>query len=388
MPNSRKRSQDVPLAHFEAAEELVQRLFEDAGWKTHAQVRLNHRQVDLVVGRGKEQYVVEVKAVSRGSSVPLEQPWSMAALRARAFADVKHKPMAIVVAPQISEAAAQRLFAHQQEFAPDVAVGIVDGRGFRHFDLPSLRELNAEPDSSRKSPMPNQKSAQNLFSDLNQWLMKVLLAPELQKGLIGAPQTLCRNATELAKSADCSIMSAHRFIEELRSEGFLDEASRNLRIVRREQLFKRWLGAKSHAHTDISYRMVLRRDLRKNLGHYFPQSRACLGLFAAADELGIGFVSGVPPYLLVDRAGVLPGGVESVQGASELIPSADGEPADVIVRVPKAVKSVMRGAVEPKGVRCSDVIQTWLDVANHGSRGEEQAALIWRTHLEKLVAAT
>jgi len=69
-----------------------------------------------------------------------------------------------------------------------------------------------------------------------------------------------------------------------------------------------------------------------------------------------------------------------------LIRAGDGEPVDLIVRIPKAVKSVMRGVVKPKGAPCSDIIQTWLDVSNHSSRGEVQADLIWQAHIKKLVA--
>lgn len=386
MSRDRKAANHVGAEPYNAPQELIRQALADGGWNVRAHELVKGREADLVISRGNEQYVVEVKAVPRGSSVPLEQPWSLAALRVRAAADERHKSLAIVVAPQVSEAAARRLVAHQQEFAPDVAIGILDSRGFRYFDVPSLSELNAEPDHSRKNPAAIRKSAPNLFSDLNQWLMKVLLAPELKPGLINAAQNLCRNASELSKSGNCSIMSAHRFIEDLKSEGFLDESSRHLRLVRREQLFKKWLGAKSHVQADAPYRMVIRRDLTKHFSHFFSTSRACLGLFSAARELGVGFVSGVPPHVLVDRVSVLPGGIDAVRGADELILSAEGDEADVVVRVPKAVKSAMRGAIEPKGVRCSDVIQTWLDVSNHGSRGEEQAELIWKAHLKQLVA--
>ncbi len=115
-------------------------------------------------------------------------------------------------------------------------------------------------------------------------------------------------------------------------------------------------------------------------------SRACFGLFAAANALDVGFVSGVPPHVLVDSASVLPNAPESLPGASELVRAGDGEPVDLIVRIPKTVKSVMRGVVKPKGAPCSDVIQSWLDVSNHRSRGAEQADLIWNAHIKKLVA--
>jgi hypothetical protein len=46
---------------------------------------------------------------------------------------------------------------------------------------------------------------------------------------------------------------------------------------------------------------------------------------------------------------------------------------------------MFRGAVPRGAGACSDVIQTWLDVASHPSRGNEQADLIYRKFLYKIV---
>ena len=45
------------------------------------------------------------------------------------------------------------------------------------------------------------------------------------------------------------------------------------------------------------------------------------------------------------------------------------------------MKSAFLGMVRPNRVACSDIIQCWLDVSNHGSRGAEQAEIMWRRHL-------
>lgn len=89
----------------------------------------------------------------------------------------------------------------------------------------------------------------------------------------------------------------------------------------------------------------------------------------------------MPPYVVVDRASVLPGGPDAVAASCELRNVESGESPDLIVRIPKAVKSVFRGVVCPNGLACSDIIQVWLDVSNHGSRGVEQAEFIWKRHL-------
>jgi len=66
------------------------------------------QQSDFEVSLGNVRYAVKVLSVPRGSSVPLEQPWSMASLQSRAAANNLSRPLAIVVAPRVSESAVQR----------------------------------------------------------------------------------------------------------------------------------------------------------------------------------------------------------------------------------------------------------------------------------------
>ena len=101
--------------------------------------------------------------------------------------------------------------------------------------------------------------------------------------------------------------------------------------------------------------------------------RACLALFAAAEALKLGFVEGVPPYVYVER-------IQSANLAAwkNLRPCESGEHPDVILRQAPAPQSVFRGLVRPDGMASCDVLQVWLDVSSHPSRGREQADLIRR----------
>jgi hypothetical protein len=51
---------------------------------------------------------------------------------------------------------------------------------------------------------------------------------------------------------------------------------------------------------------------------------------------------------------------------------------DVCVRVPRNDESVFRAVVLNDGVPVCDVLQVWLDIAQHPLRSREQADLIWR----------
>lgn len=57
---------------------------------------------------------------------------------------------------------------------------------------------------------------------------------------------------------------------------------------------------------------------------------------------------------------------------------ATEQEADLYVRIPANHESIFRGVVRREGVPVSDILQVWLDVGQHPSRGKEQADLIWR----------
>jgi hypothetical protein len=95
-------------------------------------------------------------------------------------------------------------------------------------------------------------------------------------------------------------------------------------------------------------------------------------LFEAAEALGIGFVHGVKPYLYLERLNA------EVLKDLGLSGEAEEKEADLFVRIPGNRESVFRGVVRKDHVPVSDILQVWLDVGQHPSRGKEQADLIWR----------
>jgi hypothetical protein len=123
-------------------------------------------------------------------------------------------------------------------------------------------------------------------------------------------------------------------------------------------------------------RFVLPGDREVQIGRMLASGRACLALFAAADALKLGFVSGVPPYVYVQR--LQPANLEAWKNLRLCEP---GEPPDIVLRQAPAPQSVFRGLVRPRGRATCDVIQVWVDIAAHPSRGREQAELIQKRAL-------
>lgn len=367
-----------PSSRGTAADSCVAALFERAGWRVRRDP--NDAGPNLTVRRKGIQYAVEVKSAPEGRSDRLVPLFAQAVLQAAHGASQKAAPLAVVAAPRVSRRAAEQVMAFAQRYAPDAAAGVIDFEGFAMFRGPQLEELNAE---GREVPSSVRQSVQNsgaLFSDLNQWMLKVLLAHELPELLLSGPRGQYRNASQLARAANVSVMSAFRFVQQFQREGYLHESSPHLRLVRREDLFRRWQALSARSPREMAMRFLLPGDPQTQLRRILASGRACLALFAAADALRLGFVSGVPPYIYVQR--IQPA---SLAAWKNLRAISIGEAPDVVVRQAPAPQSVFRGLVRPDGMAACDVVQVWLDVAAHPSRGREQADLIRKRVLHRLI---
>jgi len=334
----------------------------------------------LIVRRRGRAYAVRVKAAVEGRGDRLVPLLAQAVLESRRAAGRNGVPLAVVAAPRVAPRTAEQVIRFAEEYAPNAAVGVIGFDGFAMFRGPNLEELNS---LARPLPPGLQRSVRasgGLFSDLNQWMLKVLLAPEISEGLLRAPRGQYANASQLARAADVSIMTAFRLVRQLQQEGYLDERANHLRLVRRDDLLRRWQASAERAVREVPMRFVLPGAAEVQLGKVLAGGRACLALFAAADALRLGHVSGVPRYVYVER--LRP---SSLEAWKSLRPSAAGEPPDVIVRQAPAPRSVFRGMVQSAGGPASDVLQVWLDVAAHPSRGREQADHIRKRALQRLI---
>jgi hypothetical protein len=380
---------------------LVAEVFRRGGWKVREQS--GNRKPDLIAERTGEKYVIEIKRSSEGRKDRLIPLVSQAILEAQEGA--RHLPghpvaVAIVVANRIPQSVADQVKQFARRFAPEVGVGMMDFEGSRSFTGHGLEQLNSEQPGARRVVSPRyRQSLPQLFSDLNQWMLKVLLARHIPEHYLSAPRGDYHGATQLAAAADVSVMSAFRFIEQFSKAGFLEEQRLGLRAVRIEELMNRWAAATQGRASEVGVRWILRG--RKNalwlaLRSYVsakakqlpkrpdlevqhsqvPRVRACLGLFAAAEALGLGFVHGVQPYVYLER--IEPKVLESLGFSANNVDVAP----DVYLWVPRNDESVFRGVVVKEGVPVSDILQIWLDVSQHPARGREQADLIW----EKILA--
>jgi hypothetical protein len=305
------------------------------------------------------------------------------------------------MASRIPEPIARDLKDYAARVAPGVAIGIVDLDGRVHMVGPGLEALNAAPPRSALArPAAPAYQPFDLFSDVNQWMLKVLLAPRIPETLLNGPRIDVSGGAELARAAGVSQASGFRLVRHLLDAEFA-ERSGALRPARVSELLRRWQAANLKPPREIGMRWLIPGDaddqLRQALRRYSSEQqpiasprrrgesadplrpRVCLGLFAAADALGFGHVHGAARHVYIERLDPW------AWDALGLAPAQPGYPIDVCIRVPRAPRSVFRGAVLRDGILMCDILQVWLDVAEHPARGREQAREIWRRVLHSVV---
>jgi len=365
-------------------------LFRRAGWRVVKEPR-GELHADLLIERKRRRYVVEAKVGAEARRDRLLPLLSQAILQARAAARKSGggaRPLAIVASHHVPPSLADSLISFAKGVAPDVAVGVIDRNGGRRFSVAELQDLDAAPAVNRLPKAHAAVSAPRLFSDLNQWMLKLLLAPRVPEKLLAAPRAQYRNASELAKAAGVSVMSAFRFLSLLRSELFLAELAEPLQLVRVDELLRRWAAANHGPWREVPMRWiagegsqsleeavrkyVMRQeaDFAKPKARGRPLPRLCLGLFSAARALDLAIVHGAPQHLYI---------AEISDGALQVLGLRSArDRVDVYLRVPRAPESVFRAAVDDERLVVADALQVWLDLLEHPARGAAQAEEIKR----------
>ncbi len=374
------------------AEHLVAKWFLNQGWEVEPGGP-NH--ADFVLHIGEDQFEVEVKSLSEGRPDRVVPLLAQAILEAKTYSEraKNSKPMAVVCVNNIPAALFNNVLGFAEKHAPGVAVGILSADGLGLLKLADKNSIVVDQrnelrqKSRTKLVPPTAPQSVNLFSDLNQWMLKVLLSREVPEAMLTAPRGEYRTGAELAAGAKVSGMSVSRFLQQLRDDGFLGESPEgHLRLVRRQELFDRWGSFSLRRGAEAPMKFLFRASVPQQIDKLVQAQvgAACLGMFSAADALGLGFVSGVPPYIYVKS---LPGMGGADTGWEMVKPFPEGTP-DFIARQSIFAESTMRGAVHREGKVFTDVIQTWLDVAHHPSRGQEQADLILHKVIRPLIEAS
>ncbi|WP_282267983.1 hypothetical protein [Stenotrophomonas sp. PS02298] len=306
-------------------------LLEHAGWSVAIPPSSEHSRAapDLVIHQGPHRYAVELKTEAEGRPDRVLALLSQAILQASRYAaSMNMQPLAVVLVGSASSSLRQKFAEFQRNYAPDVAVGLLSDAGSSLFIGPGLAGLDREESRAHRMGKPAQlRKATNLFSDLNQWMLKVLLAPELPDRMLHAPRGKLFSGSDLAQAAEVSPMSASRFLRGMQEEGFIENSAGPLRLVRREELFRRWQSEAMRSSPELRMSYLVPAGGMRQLLKLAARLDACIGLFAAADLLKLGHVNGAIPHAYVRRLSPPLG-----KDWPGVVPSAPGEPPQVIIK--------------------------------------------------------
>ena len=224
-----------------AFEHIVGDVFRKAGCKVRSQVPLGDFRADLLVDAGGRHYLVQVKSLSEGRRDRLIPLLAQAILQAKTAAAKCQRPtvpVAIVASNRVPASVAEEARRFAVRHAPEVGAGVIDAEGLRVFTGLGLDRLDASPTRRVTVSLGSRPKLPQLFSDLNQWMLKILVGQTLQSSHLSVPREKFRNASQLAAAANVSTMTAYRLVHRLADQGFVDKGQDYLKLVRTEELLQ------------------------------------------------------------------------------------------------------------------------------------------------------
>ncbi len=280
------------------------------------------------------------------------------------------RPAFVIAAPRFGRRAVREAEQFLSKNDPEMEWGLVDGHGTVRLSMPSLGLDTNVYEVPVRGDSPSRHN-RRLFSDLNSWMLKILLLRKAPSEHWGGPRVKAGTPTELHRIADVSSETAHRFVRTFEEYDYLRRTKKGLKMVRVEALLEAWMAAERLAPPKrIPASWFLAGD--SSLESVFSptlNSQVVVGGFEACGRHGL--LHTPSPHLEIHVLGNWK--PEAADWKIEL----DGvdEPDLFLVESPYP-RSIVSGCVEHDDLPTVDIIQAALDVVHSSSRGAEQAQLI------------
>jgi len=449
----RKKNKKKHLSHPISISELIVRSFKDLGFELEDYEVVFHKskprlKVDFVLSRGNRQYAVELKS-SRQMHLSFMHLFPRAILRLQAVNRVASLlSIVAVLVDRLESRDIKRLEEYMNLYAPDMGWLLLDRqrRGvFKDQEKNQYALLNEEqiewvknlfsddyqfseaqnfllhknakglddPEYYKSSAGSSSSSSSYLsssifssspssslssskiklsFSDLDQWLIKVLLLSPLDIAhqFWGGPKGYAENAFQLSKQAGVSQMPANLWAQAMESSGYLKRIGRkNMIPLRIEALIEEWIGRYRFRDNRIyPFRSMFRvSNYDAFIGELFEEIRL------NSEKLG---ELGITAHLACKLHEVkhssaksihiyCRGDIHNVARILKLVPSEEERKADLFLVEPKYPKSVFGGVLKKKELPVCDILQCYLDLYYLPDRGREQAAIVYENIVSRII---
>ena len=294
-------------------------------------------------------------------------------------------------------------------YAPDLWWIVADANGNLVAHLPSgdeeeigdlrkrERALGFHPESVGSSPSffnshwSKQDSPMLSFSDLDQWLLKVLLFARSQAEGWGGPRGPIRNLAQLAKLASVSPPLVYRWAAAMERSGYLSKQRRRVPIlVSLNALLAEWRGRYRVSHNkQIACSSVFGDHSQESFRGDFLNRLRQLPVNAPPCALSGHQASWLYRLKHSDARSIhlyVSGESAGLMKHLQLVESQNAV-APVMLLEPRHIRSVFGGLSRIDGVPVCDILQVYLDLYYLPDRGREQAEFIHERMLEPIMRA-
>ncbi|MCD4654600.1 hypothetical protein K8T06_11805 [bacterium] len=345
------------------------------------ELREDHSPIkpDLVFKGSSEPLLVEVKVLNVYRSKVFPAIIGDVILRANHAVD-PHIMLAILV-KRLNSKAIEDLVGYAAAYRENLNWFLIDESGSGEACLYGQRsnfELDAYSDdvSGLRSLS---SSGGNLFSTNNQWLLKMLLLPGIDRRYWGGSEKRPRSIMELSRLAGVPQPSVSLFAKRMEQAGYIDRSYGELIVIRHRELLDDWFYAQKNSllhkrpvrsmYGDSTERLV------KKIGEQYGTQQipgVVVGHHMACHLHGLGRSSVKVAKLYAHPA-------VDLMNSFHLVDDASPSPAFLLVQ--KCAIYIEGGAVKLNGIPVCDILQCYLDVRESRARGQEQADYI----LEKVL---
>ena len=302
------------------------------------------------VGRDDWDLVVECKAVGHPGTARA----TLLQLRSYLAALSNARHFGIFMAPFISRESAR--------LCEEAGVGYLDLAGNARLAFGSVYIETHAPDN----PFRERRMDRPLFTPKAGRVLQVMLAAPLRAWKV----------TELQQAARVSLGHVSTVRRNLLERGWAEVEDAGLRVTKPEQLLQAWAGAyepnrvgERKAYT-LLHGPGLEEATRSALAEAGAGAHVVYASYSAGRWLAP-YVRQATQFFYADAVGAA-----ALERCLHLEPATRGE--NVVIWEPRE-DDVFSSRVEPApGIWCSGPVQTWLDLAASGGRGEEAAEHLLR----------
>lgn len=323
---------------------------------------------DLVYSHPRGQLFIWIKQVGTSSIADVLGRFALSLLEVRQRVYGSSIPLHVVVLPRLGQKTRKAVQEFMSLHSPQSAWGLIDHAGSVFISIPTWDFYLDEPSEDSLSHWPR-NLPQRLFTDLNRWMLKVLLLAEAPPSQWGGPIQHVSTPTELHRVAGVSVEKAHQFFRAFEDAGHIRRTRTRIEVVHKRTLMDKWFH-------DEQVRPPIRIPTRwifgepSNLDQIFlkqgTSSAFAVCGFEACSRMQL-LHAPIPRreiYVSIDPSKAL------VDWDLEQCPEHS---AHVYLRHMNFPESIMRGRHVTANFPVVDVLQAALDVCNDAARGREQA---------------